>query len=647
MSAWPWLAAAAVVSVVVTGWWYGRREERVRGRGIGALLRALGLFFLLSAPWMPRLGDSGRAPPRAAILLDVSSSMRRPVRSGEAGSRIDAARLALADLQRDREAPIWSFGDRVEAVAIGALDTLSPSAPESRLVGAIELARASGADTLYVVTDGELADRETARGLARRLGVHVREVRVAAEARGLAIRRLGAPRAVSTGDSLTAEAELTAANRAGDTLAVLVTLGSDTLRAGAIEAPADGRTARARFRIPVSGAADTAEWRPLDVIVGASPAEEEPSAHARRWVLVTPEPTGAALISLDPDWEARFLAPVLERSVPGGVRVFLRSGPGSWIEGGTRPFGGVTEARVRAVAGAASMLAVQGSPSAFPPWLRSIVAGKPAVMHLVRGSGTLAGTGMTIERALTGDWYVETPAPAGPVSAHLLGASASGLPPLSVLRGAVGASGAAVLEARLGRQGSTRPVALLVAEGERRLAVVLGEGGWRWAARGGEGLSLYRGLYSGIARWLGERMAGAPVALADASPRAGDSLRWRAAPEVRDLEIRVEDASGTQVWTRETSGSVRSVSGPPLEAGDARFTATGRSGDEPFRLEVPFHVGASREDLLIVVGDPLDVDPARAPTEPSPGSGPPVWPFALSIALLCAEWLWRRKSGLR
>ena len=648
MSAWLWLAAAAAVSIAATAWWYGRREERVRGRGLAALLRGLALFFLLSAPWLPGLADSERSRPRAAILLDVSSSMRRPVRSGAADSRIDAARRATVELLGDRQVRIWSFGDRVEAIAGGAIDSVTPSAPESRVVEAIELARASGADTLYILTDGELSDREAARRLARRLGVHVREVRVAEKKQGLAIRALRAPRAVAAGDSLTAEAELTAVGRAGDTLRVRVALGEDSLDARALVAPADARIATARFRIPVSGAADTSEWRPLDVIVEASPSRIGPGASARSWVRVTPEPTGAVLISLDPDWESRFMAPVLDRSVPGGCRVFLQVGQGSWVEGGTRPTGGVSEARVRAAANAASMLVVQGDPAAVPPWLRSLAARSPAVMHLARGSGALAGTGLTVEGVLAGDWYAETPAPAGPVSAHLLGASAAGLPPFSVFRGVVGAGGTSVLEARLGRQGSTRPIVLLVTEGERRRAAVLAEGGWRWAARGGEGLSLYRGLYAGIARWLGERRADIPVELADRSPRAGDSLRWRAAPGVRDLHVRVEDASGTALWASETSGSVRSVSGPPLGAGDARFTAKGLSGDEPFQLEVPFYVGVSREDLPVVVGTPLDVYPADAERgRTPPGSDPPVWPFALSIALLCAEWLWRRRSGLR
>ena len=48
------------------------------------------------------------------------------------------------------------------------------------------------------------------------------------------------------------------------------------------------------------------------------------------------------------------------------------------------------------------------------------------------------------------------------------------------------------------------------------------------------------------------------------------------------------------------------------------------------------------------VGAPLNVPASGAGTAPGlPGSDPPVWPFALSLVLLCVEWLWRRRVGLR
>lgn len=182
----------------------------------------------------------------------------------------------------------------------------------------------------------------------------------------------------------------------------------------------------------------------------------------------------------------------------------------------------------------------------------------------------------------------------------------------------------------------------------RRWAVVQGEGTWRWAARGGQGLSLYRGLFAGLTRWLVERTAPQPIQLVDPYVRSGDSVRWRVAPDVRDLTIRLQDATGTTVWSHAPSGPETGIVGPPLERGDARFSATGTTGGTPFRVGRPFHVAVRLEEMPNPVGPPLDVRrDAAADERADPRSDPPVWPFAVAIVLLCAEWLWRRKIGLR
>ena len=184
--------------------------------------------------------------------------------------------------------------------------------------------------------------------------------------------------------------------------------------------------------------------------------------------------------------------------------------------------------------------------------------------------------------------------------------------------------------------------------GDRRWAVVQAEGAWRWAARGDEGLALYRGLYVGMIRWLVERTAPQPIQLSDPYVRAGDSLQWRVAPEVRDLAMQLEDASGDVVWSSSPPDSVTRITGPPLERGDARFIATGTTRGNPFRIARPFHVNARLEEMPNHIGPVLDVGhDAAAGGRTVPGSDPPVWPFAAAIVLLCVEWLWRRKIGLR
>ncbi len=184
---------------------------------------------------------------------------------------------------------------------------------------------------------------------------------------------------------------------------------------------------------------------------------------------------------------------------------------------------------------------------------------------------------------------------------------------------------------------------------DRRWAVVHGESTWRWAARGERGLPLYRGLISGMVGWLVERTVSQPVRLQDPSPGHGEALQWRLAPDVRDLRIEVEDSSGRVVWSDSLAGPAESIDGPTLPAGDARFVAEGRIGSGDFHVVRPFHVGGGDESLPRPSGPALDVRPSRAEdgSTRGPRGGTPVWPFAAAIVMLCAEWLWRRRVGLR
>jgi hypothetical protein len=647
----PWLAyaAAAALAAAVAFWWYGRREEKVRGRGLAAVFRGAAVFFFLSAPWMPALDERGDSHPRVAILVDNSLSMDYPVGVAGRGTRIQSARAVVEDLIATvGSSSIWSFGRTATRIEPADLVSLEATGGDTRVVAAIEQARASGADSLIIVTDGELADREAGRRLSERLGIVVREVRVADSVRRVGIRSVIAPRMVTAGDTLEVRAEIVATGAAGDSATVTVVLGVGATTTTTVELPAAGRSTEAVFRLPAELASDSTEWQPLVVSVEEAAPGWEAAAWARTWVGVSPEPTGAVIVSADPDWEARYLSPVLERSVPGGVRVFLRAGDENWIQSGARPVGGVAESAVRRAAQRATLLVVQGDPGDLPPWLEAAARRRPAVMHFVRGQGPVPGTGVSIQELLPGEWYAETPPPAGPASAHLIGADARDLPPLSRLYGSTGRADANVLSGQRDRRGPASPIAVMGSADRRRWAVVLGEGTWRWAARGGEGLSLYRGLYAGMTRWLVERTSPQPVQLQDPFVRSGDSVRWRAAPGARDLTLRLEDASGNTVWSHGPLDSVTAITGPPLARGDARFVAAGTIGGTPFRIGQPFHVSARVEEMPNAVGLPLDVHRDETVGQgAAPGSDPPVWPFAVAILMLCAEWLWRRKVGLR
>ncbi|MCL7960615.1 MAG: hypothetical protein M8861_10505 [marine benthic group bacterium] len=643
------VAAAAALAVAVAVWWYGRREEKVPGRGPAAVLRGAAVFLFLSAPWLPPLRGASDPIPPVAVLVDHSLSMRYPVDSAAATTRMRAAIEVAGGLERQGRSPsMWSFAGSATPIAADELGELEASGLETTVAGAIERARASGADSVVIVTDGELADREAARRLAQRLGVALHEVRVARETERIGIRSVASPRVLAAGDTLEVRAEIVAAAGRRDSVRVTLDFGPGELDQAIVEVPADGRSVEAVFRVPAAADSDSTEWRPFDVTVEGSALPWDSSGRARSWVGISPEPTGAVMISVDPDWETRYLLPILDRSVPGGARGYLRVADGTWVRSGPDPQGGVPEASVRRAAQSATLLVVQGDPGDLPEWLELAARQRPGVMHLVRGTGPVAGTGVSVREVLAGEWYVQTPPPPGPASAHMMGVDAQDLPPLSRLFGSAGGVGGPVLSGQLDRRGPSRPVALLGPEGDRRWAVVQAEGAWRWAARGDEGLALYRGLYAGMVRWLVERTAPQPIQLSDPYMRAGDSLQWRVAPEVRDLAVQLEDASGDVVWSSSPSDSATRIMGPPLGRGDARFIATGTTRGNPFRIARPFHVNARLEEMPNPVGPALDVGhDAAASGRTAPGSDPPVWPFVAAIVLLCVEWLWRRKIGLR
>ncbi len=641
---------AGVLAFVVAFWWYAHREEKVRGRGLAGLLRGTALFLILSAPWLPPFGGHAGGLPTTAILVDVSLSMRYPAAAAGGVTRMQRAREAASELLASRHAPeLWAFAGSASRLDPGDLEVLQPGGTVTRVVPAIEQARAAGADSLILVTDGELSDRQEGRRLAQRLGIALREVRVAETIARVGIRRLVTPGDVTAGDTLELRAEIISTGKTGSPTRVSLSYGGGQTVETTISTPASGRTAEAVFRVLVESAGDSVEWRSFDVqVVGVKPPWDE-AAHARAWVRVSPQPTGAVVVSVDPDWETRYLLPLLERSVPGGARAYLRIDDDLYLQAGPRPAPGVSEATVRKAAGRAMLLVVQGEPGRLPGWLASAAAVRPAVLHFVRGPGAVPGTDLTIQEALPGEWYVEVPPPASPVSAHLLGTGTVDLPPLPRLFGSTGRFDWTVMSARQDRRGATRPVAVMGSTDDRRWAVVHGESTWRWAARGERGLPLYRGLISGMVGWLVERTVSQPVRLQDPSPGHGEALQWRLAPDVRDLRIEVEDSSGRVVWSDSLAGPAESIDGPTLPAGDARFVAEGRIGSGDFHVVRPFHVGGGDESLPRPSGPALDVRPSRAEDGSTRGrrGGTPVWPFAAAIVMLCAEWLWRRRVGLR
>ncbi len=648
-----WVSGAAIAAAAVAWIRYGLREETVPGRTGPAILFAIALFLILAGFVLPPLRPSPTAPAPRVAILDISASMDLPSLPG-GPTRLDSGRAEVRRLAPDR---VVAFGMSVTAAVepleldsvIGVVDRAG-----SRLAAALRTARAAGADSVVVITDGELEDREDSRREAERLGLQVRELRTAAPVIRTTLREVSAPGRVSAGDTIPFTIEISTpagggGSPSGDSVTVTVEGAAGTTGTVRVERPSPGRSRIVQFRIPAPDVRQQSAWRRFGVSLdpGADPLEAEQKRTV--WVEITRSRAGVVLVSIDPDWEPRQLLPVLARASSGGARAYLRIGPDRWVKAGTVPEP-ITGRRVRSEAAGADMLVVQGGMDDLPPWLHDLTGRHARVLVLARGSGSLPGSDFAVGTPVEGEWFAVLPSPTSPVAGALSGLEAEGLPPVSALRSVQGAGGWPILQLRRDRRGDALPAAVGFVTGRGRRVLVLAEGTWRWSARTGAARAVYRGLYAGISGWLLGDFRRVPVNLAVDPAGAGASIAWNIAPGVVDLVIAVRDSTGSVVWTDSIAMPAERVEGPDLPEGDLEYEARGQLEGTGFVVGRPFAVSGPTAELSgRDVGSSLTTRAQTSSSRQPVGrrTVPPLWPYVLAAGLLCAEWIWRRRLGLR
>jgi len=624
--------------VVVTAlglvfWGYGAREERVPGRLGPAALRGAVLFLVLGGLALPAFRGRVVGAPKRVVLLDVSASMALPVRAGDptAPSRLDSARVVVAALAPDR---IYRFGEQAVGVALDEVDSVEGTDARSRARPAFEAARFGGADSVWIVTDGSWSDRAEALEVATGLGLGVREIRVAEETARVGVAAVRAPQRARAGDTVRVVAELRAAGgNLADSVTVELQLDGTILARSRVARPSEGR-----------GLATELVFVPLD------PGEESAWGVSERmaaWIEISESANGAVLISTVPDWESRFLLPALERLVLGGARGFLRLGDGRYIEMASSPRV-VEEAAVRRTLAGARLLVVQGQPNDLPGWLERALQNHPRALMLSRGTGVVPGAGVRLTGPVPGEWYAMGPIPASPVAALLTDVDLDPLPPMTELYAVDQEGSWSVLTANRNRRGEARPLLIAGERGETRWAVSPGADWWRWASRGGAARRVYDGVLSGVVGWLVENATSHLAALVDVPP-PGQPLEWRVRPGATDLAIRITDEAGTAVFDSTWADPDERIVGTGLPAGRYAMRITAEGPDGPFRADRPLEVVPRGVELLPASSAELaSLDPVVQARPSIEGRLPrPVWPFVLAVVLLCAEWVWRHRIGLR
>lgn len=650
---WALYVVAAALAMAAVGAVYRFREPPGRGRPVLVTLRWLAVATLLLLLFNPVVPEAGAGAPRRALLLDGSMSMRL---SGAAG--VSAWRAALDSLGGAADT-VLVFGEGVHAVPLDSMAEATPIGTRSRLAPAVRAAAEAGATRATVWTDGRLEDAREAVRVARALGLSVQLHRVQAMAAvNRAVTEIDAPARARAGERLVVGfgVEASTAAGAGDSLSVVLR--------------ADGRTvARARLAAPGPGrvATGTLTWQtrdrrgPVRLDVALEGDDGFPEDDVRTaYVDLTERPAEIVLVSLAPDWEPRFLAPALERSLGLDVAGYLRLASGGWLKLGAGTDAGeiASAAETRSAAASARFLVVHEPGDAPPDWLAAAARNAPRLLMLP-GNGAVVGAPLRLAGAMSGEWYLLPEPPPSPVAGLLGGIDATGLPPLRLPREPQDIGNAwTALRLSPGR-GRTAPALVAGEDGRRRWAVATASGFWRWAFHDQRGRRLYDRFWSAIAGWLAEEdddvTAAAVRPVSRVVPRGAPVAFLSMAP-VDSLRIRITDAEGalamdTTVAMHEDEASLASLAPgnyryrvsatAPTASADAALSGEGPLTVEQFLPELTRPVVEALEGAVPAVGAGAGAGAGQRPFRTL------AWPYVLLVALLALEWTLRRWWGLR
>ncbi len=539
---------------------------------------------------------------RPLVLLDGSLSMAA---GGVAWADARALATRLGDVR--------IFGDDRNPA-----DT-TPSRGRSLLTPALAAASASERPVI-VVTDGEIEDApDLPADLLARAGVRLlaRPPR-----RDIAVVSIEGPARITAGDSLRLDIGVRGFGvAAADSVTLEVTTGERRLARRRVSA-ADGR--------PVPVAVPTAGLAAGDhllrvALVAANDAE--PRTDSRVHLVTVATTPGIVVLASPGDWDGRFLYRAIRDVAALPVRGYVRVEGDRWRS--MRDLAVVPLAEVRAAAAQADLLVLKGAAGAFATGSRA-----RGLWFWPSGEGG--------ETLLTGDWYV-SPGSSSPVAGAFLGQPVDSFAPATRITPVQPAPGDWVaLTAQENRRGAERPIVVGHDGGRVRRVTVAADGLWRWAFRGGASEQSYRAWTAATVSWL---LAGADSARGSARPMRAVvqngrplTFEWVAGGNPRNLPVLLTGSGHTRTDTLRFDGSGRAVAWLPvgeyryrLDDGGSGTVAVEEYSDEWLPRPVTLTAHEAR--------------PIRAPTRSSARDW--IWLFGLAVLALSAEWLARRRLGLR
>jgi hypothetical protein len=572
-----------------------------------ALLRGvvatLVVALLLGAPARP-----GRAL-TPDVAVDASESWLRGT------SHCDRWRMALDSASVLGRGHWMRFGDSSRADPSAD----APADHASRLRPVADRAAGTGRP-MVVITDGELDDPEVVGTLPRGSRTIVIPCLPAPD---VAVALLDAPRTLLAGDTATAQLTLIGGPRGGPPGTLELRLDASVLASTPFEALGPYAERAIALRGVAAGAERGGVLR--GVIHGAGDGDFEPRNDTLAMGVDVSRAPAAVFVSTAPDYDAREAVAALRSVTSLPTRAYYRVAAGAWRTDGT--LARVDESTVKAAVADAPLVVLHGDTSVFGP-----------PRSATRGALLLFAPPLADD----GEWFAAA-TPASPLAPALSALPFDSLPPVSVTASMPRGEWQGLI-ARRGGAPDDRRVALVGWDTPRHVAVLGAAGLWRWRFRGGTRADAYGVLFGSLYDWLAAGRSDRRSVVPDAEPlRAGMPVRWRrgaSGDSVVHVTITRRSATGRvySLALRFTEGA-NVVESPPLPPGVYDAKMPGGSA--------VIVVNASRELIPrrptvstgTIGGLPLKGAPSSVREIP--------WVWLLAIALLCTEWVLRRRMGLR
>ncbi len=596
------LAIALGVAIALVQ--YGRRVLTLPAAPL-ALLRVLSAAIiaalLLDAP-------IGRASlPQPDVALDGSMSWLR------AAPACPSWNAALDSAARVGHGHWLRFGDSLRTD-----DSREPPTDRTSKLRPVADRAAGTGRPVVVITDGEVDDAELLATLPRGSRVIAAPC---APAPDVAVAAMDAPRTLLAGDSLTARVTLVAGGSGAPAGRLELRLDDALLSASDIPALAPFAEIPVELRGVATGAPRAAALRAIVRAAG----DREPRNDTLAVGVDVSRAATAVFVSTAPDFDAREAVAALRGVTSLPTRAYYRVAPGSWRTDGT--LARVAEPEVAAALREAPLAVIHGDTALFGP-----------PRAATRGALLLFAPPASDE----GEWYASA-APPSPLAPALASLPFDSLPPLNVSPTLPRADWQGLVARRRGSAQGAR-VALVGWDAPRRLAVLGAEGFWRWRFRGGVRAEAYDAFFGSLFDWLVEGRTDRRAAMPAGAPlRAGQPIRWRRGA-AGDSVVRLT------ITRRSATGRVYSVL--------LHFADTATIAESPALVPGMYDVKMEGGQTLLAVNASRELLPRRPAVRSGEVGGTSVageapsardfgWLFFVAVLVLCAEWLLRRRAGLR